>query len=438
MDWHPFEGLSRNGYDIAVVWDYENLDTECLEMVATYDEVCVLAWSMGVCAAAAVSDVFHDRLTRAVAVNGTPVPVDDEVGIPQRIFQATLDTLSEASLLKFMRRVCGGAEAMRVFMQNAPQRDIDQLRRELAAVAQRRYDSSFRWDVAVVSANDAIFPIANQRKAWGKVPVVETDYPHLPDFQALLNRFFIDKDYTGRKFGIKASEYERNALIQREVAAKLNNIGIKAHIDSNLPAGKIIEIGHGTGILTRLVAKWDSVASAPEFLLWDIADYGTVNIENGNVSTCDAEMAIRKQPSESVSLIVSASAIQWFGSQARFFACCHDVIVPGGYMLCATYVSPNFPELDSTLGVGLLLPSAEELKSIIEHAGFEIINFEDYCSALSFPAPADLFRHLKATGVNSLGTSAVNLRRVFPILPRNEHDECTLTYHPALFLIQKL
>jgi biotin synthesis protein BioG len=50
MDAKPFEKLHRDGYDTMVVWDYRQLDIDW-RCVSKYDEICVLAWSMGVYAA---------------------------------------------------------------------------------------------------------------------------------------------------------------------------------------------------------------------------------------------------------------------------------------------------------------------------------------------------------------------------------------------------
>ena len=41
-----------------------------------------------------------------VALNGTVTPVDDLKGIPQQVFEGTLEGLNEVALEKFIRRMC--------------------------------------------------------------------------------------------------------------------------------------------------------------------------------------------------------------------------------------------------------------------------------------------------------------------------------------------
>ena len=50
MVWRPFRELSLPGYDIMVLWDYRDLTFNWKPLMA-YDEVCLVAWSMGVFAA---------------------------------------------------------------------------------------------------------------------------------------------------------------------------------------------------------------------------------------------------------------------------------------------------------------------------------------------------------------------------------------------------
>ena len=104
MDSEPFAGLYRHGYDIMVVWDYRDfsLDWSC---VAQYDEICVVAWSLGVYAAAAATAPIAARVSLRLAVNGTLSPVDSLKGIPPAVFHGTLDALDERNLTKFCHAI---------------------------------------------------------------------------------------------------------------------------------------------------------------------------------------------------------------------------------------------------------------------------------------------------------------------------------------------
>ena len=47
MDSRPFSSLSYPGYDVAVVWDYTDLESP-LPISDDYCEICLIAWSYGV------------------------------------------------------------------------------------------------------------------------------------------------------------------------------------------------------------------------------------------------------------------------------------------------------------------------------------------------------------------------------------------------------
>ena len=84
-----------------------------------YDTIYVLAWSLGVAAAADL--LPPDKITAAFAVNGTERPADDLMGIPEAIFRGTRDNLSPRNLVKFRRRVAGSAEAFAALADALPE-----------------------------------------------------------------------------------------------------------------------------------------------------------------------------------------------------------------------------------------------------------------------------------------------------------------------------
>lgn len=130
----PFRNLTAPGYDIAVGWDYrsEEVDTSLFKR---YREVVLIAWSMGVMEAVRIVPALGLPLTLAIAVNGTPTPVSDTDGIPQKIFDGTLSTLSESNVARFNRRMCGSTEHYKQFNISAPNRSIESLRDELRILA---------------------------------------------------------------------------------------------------------------------------------------------------------------------------------------------------------------------------------------------------------------------------------------------------------------
>lgn len=187
MDSRPFAWAADSPFtaqcDFAVCFDYASmaLDSECLR---GYGEVRVRAWSLGVYAASLALPGLPCAVGRAVAINGTLRPIDDDYGIPVAVYEATVGNLSPESLERFNRRMCGGHRA--VFASRRPLRNVESLLAELrhirACAADGGRPQFADWTTAVLSRKDKIFPIANMRRAWHATPQLELDEPHyMPD-----------------------------------------------------------------------------------------------------------------------------------------------------------------------------------------------------------------------------------------------------------------
>ena len=174
------------GRDLLAVCDYTDLHgADAVQAaVAHYPEADLVAWSMGVWAAATVFARAAVRFGRAVAVNGTGRPIDDECGIPAGLFHATLDGFSERARDSFFRRMCDGRDTCGEFLPHAPLRDVDDQRRELIALARDAVSgvqSPGPFTSAVVGSRDRIIPPENQVRYWqGLIPCRTVNLPHLP------------------------------------------------------------------------------------------------------------------------------------------------------------------------------------------------------------------------------------------------------------------
>ena len=173
MDQHPFEQYQSKDSDMIIVYDYRSLELD-ESILKKYDKIYLVAWSMGVWAATQCQFLASLPIKRNVAINGTPWPVDDVYGIPEAIFKGTLAGLREATLRKFQLRMCGKGDVFRQFQAVTPQRSVEELKEELAAIGEVckvSPVSNFRWDEAYIGENDLIFPANNQKAAWEKAGV---------------------------------------------------------------------------------------------------------------------------------------------------------------------------------------------------------------------------------------------------------------------------
>ena len=192
MDSRPFAWAADSPHtadcDFAVCYDYTDIQLDKVNQANAqlhgYSKVRVRAWSLGVYAASLVLPDMGCAISTAVAINGTLWPVDDELGIPHAVYDATAANLTAESLERFNRRMCGAHRA--VFEQRRPLRTVDSLRAELLHIrecaADRTRPQFTGWTQAVLSSRDKIFPIANMRRAWSATPQLELDEPHyMPD-----------------------------------------------------------------------------------------------------------------------------------------------------------------------------------------------------------------------------------------------------------------
>ncbi|MDN4753606.1 DUF452 family protein [Porphyromonadaceae bacterium W3.11] len=160
------------GWDYLTAYDFRDLNPDDLPKLKAYDKVYLVAWSMGVCAADALAS-YLPKMTKAVAVNGTALPMHDQYGIPYDIFKGTLDGLSDESRARFNRRMCGGKKLLAVY-NSFSQRSTEDLREELTIVYERALQMTddtppnLAWTNAIVSEKDLIVPPKNQVAYWTK------------------------------------------------------------------------------------------------------------------------------------------------------------------------------------------------------------------------------------------------------------------------------
>ncbi|MDO4319781.1 MAG: DUF452 family protein [Bacteroidales bacterium] len=444
MDATPFESLLREGYDIMVVWDYRSFYIDW-SVVSGYDEICLVAWSMGVFAASQTVQAIDYKITKRIAVNGTLWPVDNCRGIPEAIYYGTHDGLDERNLTKFYRRMCASRTQFVDFESVRPVRDIDGLRDELLAVAERTIlssQSAIRWDRAIVGHADAIFPPVNQRRAWqaADVPVEMTDDAHLIDFAALLDREFVDKSTMTARFARGHRTYEANAPVQAEVVERMTAM-LVGHVGRDMRdcTGTILEVGSGSGSLSRRLAV---LAPSARLRLWDISGDmpdGLKDDSRVKFCRCDAELAIARVPACSLACIASASTVQWFNSPDRFLGHCARALAPGGILLLSTFTRGNLAEIAALTGNALSMPTPDQWTAMATRY-FDIIDVAAWERDLDFETPLDVLRHLKLTGVNSLGHSSrgeTDVRDLLRRYPMRLDARYHLTYRPMIMLLIK-
>ena len=173
--------------DLWICYDYRGMEFDG-EALSGYREIRLVAWSLGVWVATRLW-AGHRSFTTATALNGTPFPMHDTLGIPTAIFEGTLHHISEEGMRRFNRRMCGDKETFNRYSELSP-RPLEEIKEELESlynqIPPEKLESadpriSAFWDQAILSTEDKIFPATNLRNYWqGRCPIQEIKAPHLP------------------------------------------------------------------------------------------------------------------------------------------------------------------------------------------------------------------------------------------------------------------
>lgn len=434
IDGSTFSRLEKPGFDIIVLYDYcdksNNIVAFYRHLLKSYDETTVIAWSFGV---AIANNLLTGDESAAIAVNGTPSMVNDRFGIPRHVYAITLKMLSKSNMQKFYDSVFGDR-----MPEKLPDRDIDNLKDELELMGKFTSGiASSHWTKCFVSSCDRIIPPKNQIDAWSNydVTILERQH-HFPDFQTIIDNNVIDKNLIGRRFTENVKGYEIEAEIQRKVAIKLHQMWV-AH---QAPADKcILEIGIGTGFLTRLYVN-EQISS--NSVAVDLADSATLQKAlyksgvdfPGNIITADAEQFIKNCEPESFDTIVSSSTIQWFCRLEDFFQNVKKALKPGGLGVFSTFENGTFQEIKNITGRSLNYPTIDKIKTILPR-GFEIVETLSEEHVMKFDNGTQLMRHIQSTGVNSLGSPMSYGETLRLLKSLDKHPQ--LTYRPIYIILKK-
>lgn len=190
MDEHLFMKYRPKDADLIVVYDYRSLDFD-EQIIAEYDEIKVIGWSMGVWAASQVLQNKNYPIVQSYAINGTQFPVDDNKGIACNIVEGTLQHLNEKTLYKFRRRMCATNAVFTHFTASLPKRNIADLKDELIKIREQSKDlppADFEWNKVYISKGDRIFLPENQIRSWEENNYTLMEEGHYPMelFQKLL------------------------------------------------------------------------------------------------------------------------------------------------------------------------------------------------------------------------------------------------------------
>lgn len=168
-------------YDVVCLYDYHSLDVE-LSDIEQYNDISLMGWSFGVWAAERV--LYNIKFTQAIAICGSPYPINKDFGIDPRAFAITLRGIVNEGVGVFLARMCG--KKLREYMQNHSTRNLEDIREELQVLAIKSiepYTPKIKWTKAILSGKDRIFPTQSAANYWTQTGVpynIIEDMPHYP------------------------------------------------------------------------------------------------------------------------------------------------------------------------------------------------------------------------------------------------------------------
>ncbi len=160
--------LHPRNFDILMFYDYNTLETDFdFSVLEKYKQKYLIAWSMGVM----IATLFDINYTYKVAINGTLKPIDNEYGIPLRIYDLTLKNYNPRGAQKFLKSMFN-----KNYKLPEIQREYENQKSELAALKEYTSNFDFKYDKVILSDDDKIIPTKNQSNYWGIKPNIRSGH----------------------------------------------------------------------------------------------------------------------------------------------------------------------------------------------------------------------------------------------------------------------
>ncbi len=254
------------------------------------------------------------------------------------------------------------------------------------------------------------------------------------------------KDSIRTNFSKAVSYYDEHAELQRNIADRLI-AALRPWIDI-LPEGPILEVGCGTGFVTKGLIellpnrKLEVTDISPEMVEFCRQKFG--DQENTSFRTLDAEN-LDVDP-KTYAMTVNGFVAQWFKHPAITMGKFLEATKPGGLLLGSFPGNESFPEWKEAcqeLGLpytGNELPDTEEILVKLSGGPVQVDYYEDTVQQ-KFESAADFFRHLKKMGANTQQEgrhlSPKELRLLIDHWDDKSEGQVQVSYHVVFIAVKR-
>ncbi|MBQ9245663.1 malonyl-ACP O-methyltransferase BioC [bacterium] len=242
----------------------------------------------------------------------------------------------------------------------------------------------------------------------------------------------IDKSLVKRRFKKSLTTYDDNAIVQKEMAAKLIELLPEKEFSS------VFEIGCSTGILTKQISEnvkfdqiWvnDIVAESKKYIDNILLDYTFIS---GDIETISID--------KKFDLIVSNACLQWCNDINKVIDKLYGCLNKCGVLAVSIFGDMNLKEIKNIFDIKEKTYVMSELQECLKI--YKTYNVIEETVELEFDCLKDILQHIKYTGANSLKECTLTKT----VLKNNEeqyrenfskNNILILTYNPVYIIIKK-
>jgi len=251
----------------------------------------------------------------------------------------------------------------------------------------------------------------------------------------------MNKQLLKRRFCSAKETYVEHAAVQAKMAVDLVDLA-KGYVDGS-QVDNILELGSGTGLLTKAVLNYFSpkhyaandLVPCTNSVIQEIVEANscaTFKFIAGDIEAVDFP---KRQH-----LICSGATIQWIKDLGAFFNKMHDCLQENGYLILSSFGPDNYTEIKEITTHGIAYPDVFEVMQLASDY-FEVVDQKEWHQQLYFKSAYDVLKHMRYTGVNGTANCKWTKRHFQNFVDKYEnyrHDAgYPLTYHPYLLVLKR-